>query len=372
MNTAKTVVHVANSEKIGGGNRTMMLLVESLDASRFRSLIVSPREGALTEWASAHAVGWRVLPDRIEGHLGFVTQVAFLSRLFLRERASLVHAHSPWTYRAAALAGRLTGVKRVCHIQFPLDWSDLAWHTKFGVDAIVTCYQKLASELSESSPAGRECRLVAIPNTVDADRFTPLTIDYAPARERWRSGADQIVVMVGHLSDVKGYPTFLEAAARIRSVLPKCRFLAVGGETLERGYQAKLNDMVARLALDRAVDFLGWREDVPDILRAADVMVLPSLAEGLPLAVLEAMACGVPVVATDVNGTPEAVVNGETGLLVRPNDAAALAGSVLRLLENPTLRRHMGAAARERIERCFTLRQFTPRVQSLYDELLTA
>ncbi len=127
--------------------------------------------------------------------------------------------------------------------------------------------------------------------------------------------------------------------------------------------------MAERLKIGDSIDFLGWRKDVADVLRAADVVVLPSLEEGLPLSVLEAMACGVPVVATNVNGTPEAVVDGKTGFLIEPHDAQGLADRVLTLLENASLRQEMGTQGRERVEQCFTLKQFLPRVEGLYHQL---
>jgi glycosyltransferase involved in cell wall biosynthesis len=107
-------------------------------------------------------------------------------------------------------------------------------------------------------------------------------------------------------------------------------------------------------------------------MRAADVVVQPSLAEGLPLTVLEAMACGAPVVATNVNGTPEALLDGETGLLIEPDDSGDLAAKVSALLDDPARRARMGNAGRDRVERHFTLRQFLPSVEDLYDEVLAS
>jgi glycosyltransferase involved in cell wall biosynthesis len=366
-----TIAYLTNSEKIGGGNQVVMSLVDNLDRARFRPVLVVPRQGAVTEWASAQDVPWSVVALEADGSvLTLLRRVVALARVFRRERASLVHAQSPWSYRAAGLAARLTGTKRVCHLHFPLTTATLDWSVQFGVDAVVTCYEQLARELTASSSKPRPYRLVAIPNTVDITRFTTFSGDDVSARERWRSGADQVVVIVGHLSEVKGYPAFLEAAAQIKARLPRCRFLAVGGETLTPGYGAILKAMTARLELGDAVQFLGWRDDVPEIFRAADVMVLPSLEEGMPLVVLEAMACGLPVVATHVNGIPEEVVDGETGLLVAPKDADGLAQNILALLLDPERGRQMGAAGRRRVEQQFTLPQFVARVEQLYCQVL--
>ena len=366
----RTIVHLANSEKIGGANKVLMSLVTGIDRDRFRPVVISPATGALTEWAETQAIPWHVVPASEGDRVKALRRIAQLAWVFQRERAQLVHAHSPWAYREAGLAARLTHVKRVCHLHFPMAWAELQWALRFGVDAVVTCYKRLADELAASRPNGESWRLQAISNTVDVARFTPASSnDRSGAKSPWHKDVDHVVLIVGHLSEIKGYPTFLEAAARVRATRPRTRFLALGGETTTQGYAETLRTMADGLGLGTSIEFLGWRQDVPEILRAADVMVLPSLAEGLPLAVLEAMASGLPVVASNVDGTPEVVVDGETGLLVQPGDPDAVAGKILTLLGDAGLRSRMGAAGRQRVERGFTLRQFVPRVEALYDEL---
>jgi glycosyltransferase involved in cell wall biosynthesis len=192
------------------------------------------------------------------------------------------------------------------------------------------------------------------------------------ARARWRFGARHVILICGHLSHVKGYPTFLRAAAQIAAALPGCAFVALGGETIQKGFRAELERLAGELGIAPLVHFLGFQDDVPAIVKAADVMALPSRDEGLPLAVLEAMACGRPVVSTPVGGVPEAVIDGETGLLVRPDDSEALAGAVLRILRDNDLASRLGAAARHRVEDGFSLDRFVVRVAALYEELLAA
>jgi glycosyltransferase involved in cell wall biosynthesis len=178
------------------------------------------------------------------------------------------------------------------------------------------------------------------------------------------------VLIVGHLSEVKGYPTFLRAAAAIASVVRDCAFLALGGETTSPGYGAYLQQLARDLGIGDRVHFLGWQKNVAEVMRAADVMVLPSVVEGLPMAVLEAMSCGRPVVASAVNGTPEAVLHEITGLLIPPNEPAALAAAVVRLLGAPHLARRMGNAGRIRVEEHFSLDKAAAAIQRLYTELL--
>jgi glycosyltransferase involved in cell wall biosynthesis len=130
--------------------------------------------------------------------------------------------------------------------------------------------------------------------------------------------------------------------------------------------------MTRTLGLQRQARFLGTRSDVPELLALTDVAVLPSLEEGFPNAILEAMAAAKPVVATQVGGIPEAVVHGETGLLVPPRDPSALAGAIGRLLDDPGLRTAMGLAGKQRIAERFTFARMVTEMEALYEERLNA
>jgi glycosyltransferase involved in cell wall biosynthesis len=181
--------------------------------------------------------------------------------------------------------------------------------------------------------------------------------------------ARHVVLIVGHLHAVKGYPTFLEAAQRVAAIVPECAFVSLGEEMSGTGYRATLERRAQELGLNDRMYFLGWRDDIRHILSAADVVALPSLAEGLPMAILEAMACARPVVATPVGGNSEAVLDGVTGLLVPVNDADALASALIRLLRDPQLARSMGEAGRRRVEDHFSVERFVRAVEGLYDDL---
>jgi glycosyltransferase involved in cell wall biosynthesis len=165
-------------------------------------------------------------------------------------------------------------------------------------------------------------------------------------------GAEPLLVSVGRLKYPKDFPTLLDAAARLAGR----RFtLEVVGDGPER---PELESRHAELALDGRVRLGGERGDVPELLARADVVVLSSRSEGLPVSVIEAMAAGLPVVASSVGGLPELVADGETGILVPAGDAVALADALARLLDDPELRRSYGAAARRRALERFDLARF--------------
>jgi glycosyltransferase involved in cell wall biosynthesis len=169
------------------------------------------------------------------------------------------------------------------------------------------------------------------------------------------------VVAVGNLYPVKDHGTLLHALSR----LPATR-VAIAGRGDE---EERLRGLAVNLGLGDRMHLLGLRDDVETVLAAADVFVQPSLSEGLPLAVLEAMGNGLPVVATRVGGVPEALVDGKTGFLVPPGDPEALAAALKRVLDSADRGACMGSAARERAEAEFSVDRMTDRYRQLYDEL---
>jgi len=368
------IVYVATSAKIGGGNRVLMDLVTHIDRGRFAPVIAAPGDGPLVHWAHTEGIPVRSIPGGnrpTSSRTMLLRQSIELALIVLRHRARILHAMAHTCYRQAALAGLLTGAARICHLGFPPGRGELEWlFRRIKPDVVVGCHQGQALEVT---PAVRKVsprsRVIAITNGVDTDLYLPPVGGAPDPRSPFRFGARHVVLIVGHLSEVKGYPTFLESAARIVPEIKDVAFVALGGETTSPGYRSFLERRATELGIREHVHFLGWREDVADVLRAADLMVLPSLDEGLPIAILEAMACGRPVVATPVGGVPEAVVDGQTGLLVPPGDPAHLAQAVLRLLHDPILARRLGDEGRRRAETVLSIDHVTSRVESLYEEL---
>ena len=171
---------------------------------------------------------------------------------------------------------------------------------------------------------------------------------------------------------MKGLEQFIEAAAVVARRFPDARFLIVG-ETPphDPSYLDQLKSLAGRLHIADRVIFTGLRSDVPALLASVAVAAMPSLNEALSNALLEAMAAGAPVVATRVGGTPEALADGESGLLVPPADVPALAAAITRLLETPLLAARLGRAARQVIEDRFSIARMAMNTQLLYRELLT-
>jgi len=181
-----------------------------------------------------------------------------------------------------------------------------------------------------------------------------------------------ILGAVGNLSWVKGYENLIEAMAIIKKKYNGIKLL-IAGKILDTqmGYYKRLKGIVSSLGLDSHVYFLGVRRDIPEILSIMDIFILPSLQEGTPISILEAMAMKIPVIASRIGGIPEQVIDGETGILVDPGDASTIALSILNLLESSERRHEMGENAREIIKRKFSLESCVKAHKEMYREVLS-
>jgi glycosyltransferase involved in cell wall biosynthesis len=349
----------------------MFMLLESLDREEWRpTLLLDDRSGAevLAERATARGVPVRLigpLPLGLEGARG----VPALARLLRRERPDVFHAHmsSPvackWAL-TAAVAARVPAVLGTVQVggYEPPDRAAY-WQLRAlsrGVDRYLAVSHGIANELVDRLSWPRE-KIDVVYNAVDLARAA---VEAPPAlREELGGGEGRPLVLTpARLDAQKGHRVLFEAIPQV----PDAVFL-LAGEGPER---EPLEALAAQLGIADRVRFLGRREDVPQLLAACDVFALPSLYEGSSLAVLEAMAAGIPIVSSAIGGTDELIEDGRSGLLVAPGDAGALAAALQRVIGDPALRESLAARARERVQDGLTREQMAARVSGVYRELL--
>lgn len=226
-------------------------------------------------------------------------------------------------------------------------------------DAVVVVSEAIRAQFIRLAPDAQH-KIVRVYNGVDTKKFCAnRATRTAVLRELAWSENACIVGTVSRLAPEKGIAYFVEAANQLARVLPGARFIVVGDGPLRA-------DLVA-LAETDFLRFVGLREDIPELLNAMDVFVLPSLAEAFGIAALEAMACALPVVASDVGGLRELVVENETGNLVPPGDAAAITRAVLSLCSDTSRRRTFGASGRARVLQHFTLERQAQAMQAILE-----
>jgi sugar transferase (PEP-CTERM/EpsH1 system associated) len=209
--------------------------------------------------------------------------------------------------------------------------------------------------------------LMPIRNGVDINAFTPRPADKEAIRAEMGLELDPLYIgTVGNLRPVKNQTLLLQAAQQVCAKYRHVRVVIIG----EGPLREQLMRTAEELGIQKQVRLLGARAEIPDLLNALDIFVLPSLSEGLPMSVLEAMACGLPVVATGVGGIPEVVVDGETGLLVPSQDVWQLVGALETLVQQATTRIRFGQQGRQRAVEHFSLQRMVHEYQTLYESLM--
>jgi sugar transferase (PEP-CTERM/EpsH1 system associated) len=347
------VVHVTFGLDVGGLEKLLVEFARAADRDAFALHFVSlGHRGAVAD--EIEAAGWPVTALGVPTGLrpGLALRLA---RLLRRLRADVVHTHDDRPHLYGTLAARLAGVRRVIHTRH-----GQGIHQSRRQAALVNlaagrvhrfvCVSHDSARLAvrQGVPARK---VTVVWNGIDLGRF-------APAGPRPGGPA----VIVARLSPEKDHATLLRAAARVVRTDPSFR-LEVAGDGPCR---EDLHRLAGELGLAGCVRFLGAVRDVPALLARAGLFVLSSVSEGVSLTLLEAMAAGLPVVATRVGGNPEVVADGTTGLLVPATDADALAGALRVLWRDPETARSLGAAGRLRAEHHFDVRAMVAAYERLY------
>jgi glycosyltransferase involved in cell wall biosynthesis len=358
-----TVVHYVDGVQFGGTEQIVLSLLSGLDPRTWRPVLFHHREPGirpLVERARAIGVATRELPT-MQGPDAVRALPAFV-RGVREERPTIFHAHLSWLLSCkfgllGARAARVPAVVATLQQFLVPPWRPNVYWQQRVMGSVVHRYVAVARAVADQligSFRMRADRVEVIHNSIP--------VDASEDTEPWEPRQPPTVLTVARLDAQKGLRYLLDAIASV----PDARLVLVG-EGPERHV---LEEHARRLGVSGRVDFLGQRSDVPRLLSGCDVFVLPSIYEGFPLAVLEAMEAGKPVVATAVGGTPEAVLDGETGYLVPPRDPAALAAAIRRVLTDPVRTATMGEAARQRVRSRFSRDAMIDEYRDLYERLV--
>jgi len=357
------ILYVITELDVGGAENALYELATRLDRNAFQ-----PQVACLSgQGPVAVRLRQRGIPVHSLGaRAKWAVRVVWRLRRLIRE-ADIVHSFLFHANMAARLAAIWTGVRAVVSAARVAERSrprrrKLECRTHRLVDVEV-CVSTGVRDFLASGGFPRQ-KLIVIPNGVDASRFAGRDPGF---KARLGIKPDTpLITTIGRLHEQKGMSYVLRAAASLCRSRPECHFLLVGRGPLE----AELRAQAKQFRLDDKVTFLGFCNDVPSVLKATDIFVLASLWEGMPNAVLEAMAAGVPVVATRVEGTVDIIDDDRTGMLVMPKDVPAIVSAILRLLDDPARAQRLGQAAQEHVRAHFPLEAMVRRHQELYRELL--
>ena len=343
----------------GGETQVLGLTLALISAGHSAELICDPA-GRL--WERAVDAGVRCHPLRIRNALD-VSAAIRLRGILKRERYDIVHFH---TSRAHSMAALTHGFAPALFVTRRMDYRPNRIFAPYLFNRAVDCVVAISAGVADSLAAAgvdRSC-VTVVPSGVDCERFRPPSTDErAHARARFKVGGGEIaIVAVGALEPRKGHRYLIEAITALAhsGIALKC---LIAGDGSIRG---DLEREITALGCAGPVTMLGRIEDPRELLWAADIFAMPSLKEGLGVAALEAMACGLPAVVSAVGGLREVVEHDRSGILVAPARADEIGAAIARLASSAELRTRMGAAARQRVEQNYSMTTMAERTLALY------
>lgn len=374
----RCVAYLTESFALGGVERSTALLIRNIDRELYRPLLFCANEASIEPFvAEVKAVDVPVIQTGLlssQRRNWNPLRILALSRLFRRYRIDILHIQllGGTGARYVVLAARLARIPVVIVTVRGAALKTLSGGSRLIsrlLDGMVTLYTTASRDnrlLQIRNVGRRPDQVRMIYNAIDVAGFDP-NLDRTSARRNLGvAGQGPLIGTMGRLDPQKGIEYFLEMAASVQAAVPDACFVVIG----EGEARARYEQIVRGKNMQGYVSFTGYRGDTARCLAALDVFVLASTFEPFGLVLTEAMAMERPVVASRVGGIPEVVKGGETGTLVAPHNAQALAQAVLRYLSDPHLARRHGRAGRQRVLQHFSLTRLKRDVETMYDSLL--
>lgn len=359
------IVIAESSRAVGGQELAVLLHAERLVKRGHRLLLVLEPDSPIM--AMARERGLPVEPFVMQQWRLPFSILAF-RRLLKRERPEIVHVNSSRDSWIAVLSARLVDprpkVIRTRHISAPLTdnvATHLLYRRLFDL-VIVTGGERNRQDLIRRDGLAPD-RVAAFPIGLDVEYFSPAKPRHDIRAELGILPGHKLVGLISYLRDYKGHRYFVEAAAKVLKQQQGVAFLIVGEGPEEQNIRAQIE----RLGLTTEVRMLGFRDDLLDVFRSLDLFVIPTIeGDTIPQVLMQALAIGLPVVSTTTGSIPDVVADGESGFIVPPRDADALADRICRLLGDPELRAAMGRRGRQTVERSYSIDRMVDELERVY------
>jgi len=370
------ILYIASRDDLtGGGGVGLLNYLQNLDRARFAPMVICPSIGALTNAAKEIGVKTKVIETKsLKGmHLiSFVSATIKLLRVIREHKINVVHSNAGASRESfyAVTAAAIGGVPFIYHARV-IESAGLIEKILVSLAAKIIIISDAVAE--KYCWLKNRKKLVKIHNAVDLKKFNT-EIDGEKIRNEFGiTPATFLIGVVGNLIPWKGHEYFLKAAREIKSEEREIKFIIAGRDlTKNKSHEKRLKRLVEKLKIGDNVIFTDFRRDIPQLMAAIDVLVLPSLGEPFGRVIIEAMALAKPVVATSSGGVPEIVENGRTGFLVPTKNPRAISEAVMKLLNDKKLSEEMGARGRKRAEDLFDIKKNITHAEDLYDKLLKA
>ena len=379
------ILNVIPDERLGGPQQRVLQVAKRLKEHGFSSIVAMPKgdktfadilDDADIPYYQVRNFKRLPRPSDLLGImrwlLYFIPCIVSLVRLIRRNKVDIVHVNGIMNVQVS-LATKLSGAKLVWHL------NDVR-NPKLLKPILLPLLYILPDKLVGTSEAVGRCYLgngslaremVVLYPPVDTSKFHPNSNIEEYRREFGLKPDEKVIGIVGNINPVKGYEYFFSAARFVKEAFPKVKFLVVGKrlETQEK-YWHQLHTLIVDIQIEDDIILAGYRADIPELVNSMDIFVSASVFESASMVVMEALACARPIVATQVGGVPELVMDGETGILIPPKDPKAISKAVLYLLNHPEEAREMGLRGRQRMIGYFDLAICAQRHEEIYNMLL--
>jgi glycosyltransferase involved in cell wall biosynthesis len=369
----KNICFVHCVDVIGGAERVSQAIMRGLCAKENKLYLTCPAIGELTQECNEYQVTPLIhniqQPDFKHPIKTLKSNVKWKG-LIESNHIDTFHTGDLLSTRSLIKTAKKNGVKIVCHIHFPFKQSFASWvfNERDFPDAFIFCSQELQDDvgpmLSDLCPKSVQW---VIHNGVDINKFAP-----APSSKEKEEKEKEKTIRIGIVANLqyrKGHDEFLKMAKVVNQHYPKTHFDIIGGDIMEEPREGILKQMARSLGIEKHVTFHGQVSNVKELIDELDIYVCASHEEAFPISILEAMACGKAIVSTNVNGIPEALIDGSSGLLVESKNHKQLSSAVLKVIEDSSLKLTLETQARARVEEHFSEAVFIDKVNDLYASL---
>jgi glycosyltransferase involved in cell wall biosynthesis len=361
------VLHLITSLEVGGAQHGMLLGLPRFDSQQYEHIVCS----LMDRMQMADQFKNAGIQVRSLG-LNSKTDVAVVFRLrsLLREvRPDILHTYLLHSNILGRIVGRLAGVPAIIGSERTIGqarrWGRITTKLTNPLTDAVEVNSEIGAKAIENDLGVPARKVEVVRSGLDLSAYSGPSKRLETRASLGLSDDQHLILFIGRLRRVKGVELGINAFAKALKEHPGAH-LALAGEGDQLEF---LNSLVADLGISNSVTFLGVRNDLPDLFSAADSVLMPSLNEGFPRTAIEAMAAGKPIIATRVGGTPEAIIDGETGILVPSQDVEAMAKALTELIGDNELQFRLGKAGRDRAEKNYSLENYVSRLDGLYKQL---
>lgn len=352
---------------IGGAERVSQAIMRGLPTENYALSLVCPEQGELSaecESFGASSLFHNIQQPDFKHPIKTLKSNTLWKKYIDDHHIDIFHTGDLLSTRSLINVAKKQGVKVVCHVHFPFELAFSAW--AFGnshhPDAFIFCSQELQDDvgpmLSDLCPRSGQH---VIHNGVDISKYAPVASTFTADQPR--------IGIVANLQHRKGHDEFLSMAEIVTEKYPDATFDIVGGDIMQEPREPILKTMTETLGLTANVNFHGQVSNVKDLVDKFDIYVCASHEEAFPISILEAMACGKAIVSTNVNGIPEAIIDGESGILINAKAPNEMAEAVLSLLASSEQREALAHNARQRVVENFSEQVFIDKIDALYQQL---